>query len=633
MRPTLFPNVESRESNNLHHARTLSTLGLAIAFALAGNLAIAQEEPHTEEVVVTANRIPVPLRQVGTSVSVLDEFDLQAHGNVSLVDVLRQAPAIGSNSNGGMGKTTTLRVRGEEGFRTLTLLDGMRIQDPSAPQIATSFEHLLSAGISRIEILRGPQGLAYGADAGGVINISTRNPFEGLFAAADAQAGNYGTRQLGINLGGGNENADFYIAATDFESDGFNTQSADTVLGDDDGYENTTLHGRVGFALGDQLRIDLTHRDLDAVNEHDGCFAATIVHDCVNTNDLSASRLEVSYEGESVAHSLSYNSTSTDRVIYALGSRSFATDGELNRWEYTGSAIGLRGFNLVWGIDQEEALNEGIGRDNTGAYIEALSDFSENLFVTAGLRHDDNDDFGNHTSYRLTGAYLVALGSGATVKLKSAYGTGFRAPSPYEIAYNSGPFSYPPASTSLLREEESKGFEIGTEYFLGDLHLEAVYFDQEVENAIEFDLASFSGYLQDIGVSKSQGFELIAEIPLNSRLMLTGNYTFNETGRPDGSQRLRRPENLLNAGILYSSLDNRLTINAFYRSQADAIDAGGAIEDFNVVDLSAAYQISEALRLYGRVENVFDEDYQEVLGFNTAGRAAYLGINFQFANP
>lgn len=614
---------------------TLSVLGLAISSAVMTSTAHAQagEEQSNamaEEIVITSSRIPTPRRQIGTSVSVLDEFDLQAHGNLSLVDVLRQAPAIGSNSNGGTGKTTTLRVRGEEGFRTLTILDGMRIQDPSAPQIATSFEHLLSSGLSRVEILRGPQGLAYGADAGGVINISTRNSEQGFFANADAQAGEFGTQQLGVNLGGGNEAVDYYFSATDFESDGYNTRTSDTILQDDDGYENTTLHGRLGFALSDELRIDLTHRDMDAASEHDGCFAGTTVHDCVNTNDLSASRIEFSYQGDEFNHSFAYNSTDTERTIYALGSPSFSTDGELERWEYVGSASGLAGFDLVWGADLEEALNQSTGRDNTGVFVEYLSDFSDQFFITAGVRHDDNDDFGNNTSHRLSGAYLFELADGQTLKLKSAYGTGFRAPSPYEISYNNGPFSYPPAAGTALLQEESEGWELGIEYFSGNLRLEAVYFDQDVENAIEFDLATFSGYIQDIGTSSSKGVELIAEIPLSHGLQLQGNYTYNDTERPDGTQRLRRPENLLNVGVLYSGLNNRLNINGFYRSQANSVDAGGAIEDFNVIDLTASYQLNESIRLYGRVENLFDEDYQEVLGYNTAGRAAYVGINFQF---
>lgn len=617
---------------------SIRQLGLTVvALSTLANSSLAQvgsgsEENVAQEIVITSSRIPVPIRQIGMSVSVLDEFDLQAHGNLSLVDVLRQAPAIGSDSNGGLGKISTLRVRGEEGFRTLTILDGMRLQDPSAPQIATSFEHLLSAGISRVEILRGPQGLAYGADAGGVVNISTRHEREGVHGNVDAQTGAFGTQQLGLTLSGGNSDVDYFLSAADLNSDGYNTRTSDTVLQDDDGYQNTTLHGRLGFTVNEQWRFDLTHRDTKASSQYDGCFAGTTVHDCSSDNDLSASRLELVYQSDKLRHSFAYNTTTTERTLYALGSQSFATDGELQRWEYLGSASALPGFDLVWGADQEEAILEGTGRDNTGVYIETLSDFSEQVFFTAGLRHDDNEDFGNNTSYRISAAYLFALANGANWKLKSAFGSGFRAPSPYEISYNKGPFAYPPASLKSLQQEESEGWEIGTEYFAGGFHLEAVYFSQDVDNAIEFDLASYSGYLQDVGRSRSKGVEVIAEIPLTTTLLLQGNFTHNKTERPDGSQRLRRPENLLNFGVLYSSLDQRLNINAFYRAQADAIDSAGPIADFNVLDLTASFQLSEALRLYGRIENLLDEDYQEVLGFNTAGRAAYVGINFQFAN-
>src|SRR5690606_25751656 len=128
------------------------------------------------------------------------------------------------------GKTTSLRIRGEEGFRTLTIMDGLRLSDPSAPQVGPQLEHLMSSGINRVEILRGPQGLGYGADAGGVLSISTRTGAEGLQAALDAQGGEFGTRQLSGNVGGSNGKADFFVSASTYEADGFNTLVADDVF-------------------------------------------------------------------------------------------------------------------------------------------------------------------------------------------------------------------------------------------------------------------------------------------------------------------------------------------------------------------------------------------------------------------
>ncbi len=606
------------------------TLGL---FSLSTSLVAQNNDTITDEIVVTANRVPVPLRQIGTSVSVMDEFEIDAHGNLAITELLRQMPSVSASSNGGIGNITTVRVRGEEGFRTLTHIDGMRLQDPSAPQITTDFSQLLTDGVGRIEILRGPQGLAYGADAGGVINISTRSVDDGFSASVDGQTGEFGTQQLSGNLAGRSGAADYFLSVTDYQTDGFNTRDADTVLMDDDGYENTSIHGRFGFDLSDEWHLDLAHREVDGANQFDGCFDSTTfatVHDCSNDYDLSASHVGIEYDGEQFNHLLTYTTTESERQDYTAGVPTFGSVGEQERIEYIGSVNDLPGFDLVFGADQQEDVNNGRERDNTGVFVEYLSDFSDSLFFTAGLRHDDNDDFGTNTSYRVSGAYLIDM-SGGTMKFKSAVGTGFRAPSPYEVEYNSGPSAFPPASNVDLMQEESQGWEAGVEFFTGNMRLEAVYFDQDVKNAIFFDLAAFSGYLQDIGTSTSKGVELTAEVPINESLRVTGNYTFNDTERPDGTQRLRRPENLFNLGVLYTGMDGRLNVNGFYRSQADALDTVGPLEDFGVVDLTASYQLTNSLRIYGRFENALDEEYEEVIGFNTAGSAAYIGMNFRFS--
>ncbi|MEQ8315216.1 MAG: TonB-dependent receptor [Gammaproteobacteria bacterium] len=624
IRPLLFPVAKAR-----------LCFGICTALAAPTQLAAQSQDSAAgtvEEVIVTSSRIPIPLRQIGTSVSVMDEVEITAHGNLALSDLLRQMPAVGSSSNGGIGKPTTVRIRGEEGFRTLTYLDGMRLQDPSVPQLTTDFSQLLTDGIGRIEILRGPQGLAYGADAGGVININTRRIENGFSASLDGQSGEFGTNQFAGNVAGRSGAMDYFLSVTDYETYGFNTRDSDTILMDDDGYENTSIHGRVGFNLSDRWRVELVHRDVDGANEFDGCFdSATFatVHSCSSDYDLKASRVGIEYDSESFNHSLSYMTTESDRQSFTAGVPAFGGLGEQERVEYIGSATELPGFDLVFGADQQEDVSNGRERDNTGVFLEYLSDFSDSFFVTAGVRHDDNDDFGTNTSYRLSGAYLFDFGNG-TLKLKSAVGTGFRAPSPFEVEYNKSASAFPPASLVDLRQEESEGWEVGIEYFNGEIRLEAVYFDQDVENAIFFDLAAFSGYLQDVGTSNSKGVELTAEIPLGDSLRLNGNYTYNDTERPDGSQRLRRPEHLFNLGVLYTGMDGRLNLNGFYRSQANSLDSPGPLEDFGVLDLTASYQLNENFRLYGRFENAFDEDYEEVTGFNSADSAAYIGVNFSF---
>ena len=591
-----------------------------------------------EEIVVTSSRIETPLRQIGTSVSILNADEIAANGSVSLIDVLRTLPSISVTNTGGAGQISNLRIRGEEGYRTLTLIDGIKISDPSVTQVQPQLEHLMSSGIERVEVLRGPQGLHYGADAGGVLNIRTRQSSQALHSNIDLSSGTFGTTQLSGNISAGNARADAFISGVKFKTDGFNARITDNVLADEDGYDNTSMHARVGVNATENLRLELIHRDTAGDTEYDGCFNSadfSTVHDCDASFDQQASRASAVLGTNYGSHSLAYSTTQTDREYFALGLSSFASAGKLQRLEYIGELDSAESFSIVYGMDREEEENNGESRDQLGYYVEYLSDFSDQLYFTAGARRDDNDDFGEHTSYRVSAARLFEPSVTQTIKLRGSYGTGFRAPSPYEASYNKGPFASPPASTTTLQEETSKGYEVALEYFTNaGLHLEAVYFDQRIEDAIYFDSASYSGYLQDIGESLSEGIELSARLPLGEQLLLQANYTYNPTERPDGSQRQLRPRDLGNVQLAWHSADTRLRLSGFYRVAQNSKDAVGgqpvALEDTATADVTASFALRPSIELYGRIENLFDADFEEVLGYYSAGRAAYVGVRVNF---
>lgn len=629
----------------LYRALSMSrALSACAAVALLQAPALAQPAAGSgsglEEIIVVSSRIPLPLRRIGTSVTTLDAADISLRGNLTLTDVLRQFPAVAVGNSGGAGQTTALRIRGEEGFRTLTLMDGLRLSDPSAPQVGPQFDHLLSSGIARVEILRGPQGLGYGADAGGVVDLSSRRGSDGLQGTLEAQSGAFGTQQLAASAGGAGRGADFFVSAARLRSAGFNSLAADTVFADADGYRNDTLHLRGGMELGSRWRLDAVHRRVAGATRHDHCFSpGSDGHDCLTTYAQQGSRLALAWRGDALSQTLSWNRTDTDRDGFAGGAFSYGARGVLERWEYNGHASTLPGLDLAFGADHESARNNGEGRANRGAWLELLGDFSDALQVSAGLRHDSNDDFGSNTSHRLSGAWLHTLASAATLKFKGSIGSGFRAPSPYEVQYNRSPWAYAPAAQVTLRQESSRGWEAGVEYLRGTtLKLEAVYFDQQVEDAIEFDLSGWSGYLQESGSSVSQGVEMSAELVLGPHWRLNGNFTWNDTTRPNGLPRLRRPRQLLNAGLSWQGLEQqRLSVNAFVRAAHDSRDESGgmavAVPGFAVLDLSAGFRVSPALQLFARVENALDEDYQEVYGYRTAGRAAYLGFRMGYGTP
>jgi vitamin B12 transporter len=607
----------------------------ALSCAIAG-AALARGE--LEEIVVTSSRVETPLRQVGTSVSVVTEQEIRQRGFTSLAEVLRLEPAVSVTNTGGQGKATSLRIRGENGFRTRVLMDGIDITDVSSPQAGPRFEHLMSAGVERVEILRGPQGLMYGADAGGVVSITSRRPAETFGGGINGEMGRYGTRQLGAHLGGDSGTLDYILIGNHFETDGFNARTTDVDLRDDDGYENATLHGRLGWQVNGRWRADLVGHSVDGDSDYDDCmtvdtFEAT--DDCSDDYRQDAWRAHLHHRGEQLSNSLAYSSTDIEREFFSDGRTSFAVDGALHKAEYLGSWRRSNLLNLVYGLELvRESMDDGTvdrDRDQHGYYLEYQGEVAPELHLTAGVRRDDNDDFGDHTSYRLSFAYLLGVGSGE-LKLKGTWGTGFRAPSLYEIAYNQGPFAYPPASEVDLDVEESEGFDLGAAYFASSgWFLEAVYFDQRIEDEIFFDLVDFSGYLQGDGRSRSQGIELIGEWPLTADLFLAGNYTYNETEDADGSPRLRVPERLANAALTYRPGSGRLAIGVTLRISRDAVEGPGVeLDDYETLNLTASYQALESLEIYGRVENLTDESYAEVPTYNTSGAAAYAGLRYSF---
>ncbi|MDF1766408.1 MAG: TonB-dependent receptor [Gammaproteobacteria bacterium] len=614
----------------LGKVRTYAAAASLGASVFVPGTALAQSAQTLEELVIVGNRFPVPRSQVATSISVLNTQQIRDYGSFTLTDILRQTAAVGASSNGGVGSLSSLRVRGEQGFRTLAVFDGMRLSDPSGTQVATPLEHLLASQVGRVEVLRGPQGLAYGADAGGVINVSSAPTSRGFSSAIDAQAGARGTQQTGGQFAYGGERADLSLAVSDFSTDGYNSRASDSVQPDDDGYNNQTIHARLGAQLTDTLSLELVHRDTASESQYDGCYLGwNQVNDCLSVYDFSGSRAALTYDGDGISQSLGYAVTKTDRDNLSANQSQFGSAGELARWEYQIGLTALPGFNVIAGIDLEREVNGNDERDNSGLYAEVLSDFSDRWFVTAGLRQDDNDDFGEFTSYRVSSAYLVDMGANL-LKLKAAVGRGFRAPSLYEIGYNLGPFASAPAAGLALRAEQSSGIEAGFEFTAQRVAVEVVAFRQDVEEAIDFDLAGYSGYLQFAGSNRSEGIEVIGRAQLSAQLSATANFTLNNTQRANGLQRLRRPKQLYNVGLNYATPSQKLRINAFYRRSQSAIDevAGTlvALDDFGVLDLNASYMLAEGIEIILRLENAADASYREVADYRSAQRGAFVGV-------
>lgn len=576
---------------------------------------------------VVSSRVETPLRELGTSVAVMDAEAIKARGFTALAEVMRSLPSVSVTNSGGLGKASSLRVRGEQGFRTLVRIDGVDISDPTGTQANAQIQHLMSAGIGRIELLRGPQGMMYGADAGGVVLIATDQAKDDLQGYFGGEYGRYNTTNINAGIGGGNDSGDFHLSGVRAHTDGFNALKTDMTQ-DKDGYRNSTIHARGGWNIAPALRIEAVVRDTQTNGEFDRCGWPAI-HDCTDEFNQRNLRLGVTHTLERGKYTLAYSETDVSRTSWDGTEVSYDTRGEISRWELNGHFRLSDIHNLVYGLEQRTDRVLADERDQWGAYLEYQGRYADQLFITAGVRQDDNDDFGSHDSYRVSAAYVVPAITHGTLKLKTSAGTGFRAPSLFEIDYNRQQNN---PSLQPLVPEESRGVDVGVEYFMPNGNrFEAVLFEQRIKQEIYFDVIGFTGYMQGERSSESRGVELVGDVVLTETLRLNANYTYVDTETDVGTPRSRQPKHLANLGVAYQPLD-ALSFNVNLRGARDAVDlsSGNAMDNYHVLDASVRYRVAEGVTLYVRGENILDEDYVEVPNYNTAGAAAYAGVAITF---
>ena len=250
-----------------------------LAFVGSVGSAVAQTSSDTlPELVITADRTPVPLDKTGSAISVVNGATIAATNPTSLVDALRTVPGLDITETGGPGATTSVRLRGANTGQTLVLIDGVRANDPSGAAGDFDFAMFAPGAIERIEVLRGPQSALYGSDAiGGVINIITRKGSGPARVDAAVEGGSYGTMS-GTGSVSGSKDAWSYAATGALQkSDGFSRYGyripaieARFPNLEPDGFRRIAGSARVGFDAGDGFRFDIgalssyTRSDFDA---------------------------------------------------------------------------------------------------------------------------------------------------------------------------------------------------------------------------------------------------------------------------------------------------------------------------------------------------------------------------------
>ena len=627
-------------------AIVLSASSLVIPTVSAG-------EAEIQEVMVSASLVPIAANKSANAITVIDREQLRNRAALSVSDLLRDVPGLAVSRSGVQGSQTQIRARGAEANHLLVLIDGVEANDPSQSD-ELNWGVLAADDIERIEVIRGPQSSMRGSDAmAGVVNIITRSASAPFSAAAFTEVGSFSTKRSGFNLGAKKDNFDIRLGVSDTQTEGENISRT----GDEkDGYENTSINLKAGLQLSDELRISVAARHSDGMNEFDADndFDGFIEdQDAVSEFRNSTMRLQGDYSSADGRwqHKLMVAQSNNDNEAFADGTLGNVTASTKDQIQYIGSLFWNNGAHrlsflaereeedykqrgpLNWGLDP----NQDRERDTDSFALELRTDISDDLSFAASGRYDDNSEFDSASTFRVEAIYQLNDG----LRLRSAYGTAVKNPTFTErFGFYTNFIGNP-----NLEPEESSSWELGMDKQMGELSLSATLFDTELESEIDgfvYDPATFaytSGNKE--GKSQRQGVEFTASVNMSDNLVINAAYTYTDSVEADGvggyKDEIRRARHTGSLNLAWQAMDNlQINTNAQYSgSQTDTYfppwptpSQTVTMDDYRLININANYSASDKLDIYLRLDNLLDDDYEEVFGYQTLGFGASLGLRF-----
>jgi vitamin B12 transporter len=603
----------------------------------------------------------LPIEKVGAAVSVVTAADLKAQQVRTVVDALRSLPGVSVSQSGGVGNLTAVRIRGGESQHTLVLIDGVELNSNNTNGFF-DFENLTAEEIESIEVLRGPQSGLYGSGAiGGVINIVTKAGKGPLTLKVMGEGGSFGTEAGSAQISGGTDRAHGALTVQRRHTDGFNISP---LGGERDGSDISSLAFHGGVMVFDNLQIDGALRYSSLRTQRDGFDGSASVGGFVVANDDASTFTQKLWTGRLAATLDTFDQAWTHQVFVSRANTDtadhdksafpieFKSDATAFNYGYT-STLKIDGFGqptrhfLTGRVEQldenfeqptfDTLLRE---RGRTSVTGEVRGEYFDHLFLSGSVRQDWNTAFDDFTTWHTAASLNVP---GTVVRLHASTGTGVKFPS---FSEQFG-FFFGFTPNPDLKPESSFGWDGGAEVTLlgGKAVVDVTYFDQNLENEIATKfLANFTSTAVNlIGESTRRGVEVSARAIVFPGLTVGGAYTFLDASEPDGIQEIRRPVHSGKVDVNYVFLDNKANINlsAVYNGDMKdvAFDAGTfaqnrvTLDEYWLLRLAASYKVTPGVELFGRVENLLDQDYQDVFGFETAGLAAYGGIRFTYEEP
>lgn len=611
--------------------RSLLMSAIALTSTLSNPVrALDAETSAMETITVIGSRLAQTETELGSSVGILTAADIERMGFAFTVDAVAAVPGVTINSNGAFGGSAGVRVRGASSEQTLVLIDGVPVNDPTSPGGGYNFARLDTENIERIEVLKGPQSTLWGTDAiGGVVSITTKSPEEGLGGGVFSEFGSFNTFRGGASVEGANDVSDFRLAVVRTSSDGISKADEDNGNSEDDSYDALTLSGKGGLNLGDTTRLGFDILWTDAESEFDS-FAGGAQGSVADGDELSQTEelsanvtLATSLLDGRLDNLVLLGYSDITRENFTDGTSSFEAEGERVLFRYQGTLTINASNTLAVGAERDRSTANDQDTSIDGFFALYEMKPRDNLTLTGGVRYDDHETYGAETTARVSAAWTPT----DTLTLRGSWGEGFKAPTIFQTTFFCCGATAPNAD---LSPETSEAFDLGVSWLWNDGRgkLGATLFSQDTQNQINFSFA-VGGY-ENIAEVESTGVELVAGYQFNDWLNLSANYAYIDAEDENGDPLARLPEHTGDVTLSFQgdgALSGALLLR--YNGKEDNTN-GSTLNAWTRVDLTGRYRLTEKVELYARVENLFDEKYQQILGYGTPGLSGSLGVRLRY---
>ncbi len=620
----------------MFHQKSIAAL---VALALSPAVFAAESPVQTEEVVVTATRTATPVSKVLSDVSVITREEIEETGATQLTELLARQPGVMLTRNGGAGTQSSLMIRGASSNQTIILVDGVRIV--SATSNTTALQHIPVEQIERIEILRGPASSLYGADGiGGVIQIFTRKGGDGAPQFnASAGVGNHGTFKASAGIAGKTGDTRYSLQVSHDQTDGFSATrpSAYSFNPDRDGNRNDTVSLNVAHELakGQELGVQIyqtwanTQYDANKNNNFDdrskARLSAQTLYSRNQITDNWQSLLRYSRsQDRSATHSRSKNWPST---VFEISDSLFKTTQDEWLWQNdisTGIGLFVAGAShTAQEVDATQTFDR-TRRQVNAVFGSYQGEFGANL-LQASLRRDNDSQFDGKTTGQFGYGYRFADGWLA----RASYGTAFKAPTFNDLYWpNSGNGFY---GNPDLKPESAKNTELELAYAQNGHALSLTAFRNRIADLISYTDTSKPSYTRtNVNEAKIDGVTLEGST-IVSGFDLAGSATYLDARDAATDKQLTyraRQSASLSVSRLFGQLNVGVEQQIVGKRYSDAANKN-VLHGYGLTNVFADYAMNKDWSVFGRVNNVFDRDYESVKDYNAPGVDAFIGVRYQ----